>query len=345
MTHAPIGSSSGLLNAVDTRHAPRRLREWLAPVTGLSTSLLLHGAILVAGVLLIREIPRILPTHTEQPAPTGFQINDTPNPLAANPFETGKNPLDTARQSRGMDHGSLEPASGRSAMDEVTGVKQLDASSLAIGTGKNTISGINGIGSYDKGDGIQIGTRTGGDGPISFIPGDPTGGPHASRVVFLCDGTGTMLGLKFDLLRRELASTIGSLKPVQNFNIILFADEGARAMSKTLAPGTPASRRQADEFLRKFSPGGATNPIPGIEMAFSMKPQVIFLLSDGEFDNLVAYSDVIAKIKALNPNKQVKVYTILFGDRDDRAQQTLQTIASENGGTFRFVKPEDLLNR
>ncbi len=344
---APIGNSSGLFQTIESAAHARPKRAWVASVTGFATSLLLHGGILVVGILLLNEVPKLLPRTVEQDHAVGIEISPDNNTQLRNPFENGKGVMpDPSVATRGQLDGGLEQAMNSESFNQALDL-QFTPTSTVIGVGTQQLTGLNTIGTGSNRNGKQLGQLDGvvKDRPISFIQGGPAGGPVASRVVFLCDATGTMTGLKFDLLKKQLNQTVGNLQPVQNFNIVLFADSGATAMNPSLAAGTPQNKRKAADFLQKFAPRGGTNPLPGVEMAFAMKPQVIFLLSDGEFDNLVSYDEVLDKIKTLNTGKNVRVYTILFGDRDPRAEQTLKTIAEDNGGVFRFVTTQDLLGK
>jgi hypothetical protein len=176
-----------------------------------------------------------------------------------------------------------------------------------------------------------------GAGPI-FIDG---GG--ARRIVFICDASGSML-VKFDTLRRELGNTVARLRPVQSFNIVFFQEHDALAFDRGgLVMATPETKLRVANFLADgVVARGETFPIPAIELAFRQKPDLIYLLTDGDFpDNAV----VLAKIRALNATSKVKVNTIAFiseADTDTAFMSLLQTIARENGGIYRCVKSSDL---
>lgn len=340
-TAAPIGSSSGLLDAVDQASLPHTRPAWVATVTGLATSLLIHSSVIALGVLLLHEVPKLMtPTLIEQGVPPVATFEDAVTndfPLASNPSKvTG---IDLLAPSLGVEHGEREfkaagdsPASLLSTELATSNVPGFKPGKDSIGTGPGPV-------------GPQKGHPLG--EPSVFFrdsTGTPPGSmPVASRVVFLCDATGTMTGLKFDLLKQQLIKALPK-KPTTSFNIVFFGQDKTQAIDKSqLLPATPQNRKKAVEFLAKASTGGSTNPLPGLEQAFALKPEVIWLLSDGEFDNLVSYEEVMRTIEKLNKNNEVRVYTILFGDRDERAEKTLKKIAADNGGTFRFVTTEELL--
>jgi hypothetical protein len=94
--------------------------------------------------------------------------------------------------------------------------------------------------------------------------------------------------------------------------------------------------------MEDFSTTGQTDPLPGIRLAFKMQPQLVYFLSDGEFNNLVPYEQVIAEIDKLNKDRKTRINTIQFGKYDKQAEEVLQKIASEHGGSYRFVSEEDL---
>ena len=68
-----------------------------------------------------------------------------------------------------------------------------------------------------------------------------------------------------------------------------------------------------------------------------MKPEVIFLLTDGELDNGV--DDISKDVRQMLVEKNrshVVIHTIAF--ESDEGTATLEAIARENNGTFRFVR-------
>jgi len=161
------------------------------------------------------------------------------------------------------------------------------------------------------------------------------------RIVFLCDASGSMLS-KFDTLKRELSSAIGHLRPECSFNLIFFEEQTLKQMAGVLLPGTNDNKRRADQFMDMVVPRADTNPIPAIEEAFRESPDVIFLLTDGDFPN---NAEVIRRIRELDRDGRVKIHTIAFvgdSDKDTDFMAMLKTIAKMTGGTYRYVRQSDL---
>ena len=167
---------------------------------------------------------------------------------------------------------------------------------------------------------------------------------NAMKVVYLCDSSGSMM-TKFDTLRQELQKAVDGLRPVQAFDVIFFSEDSYIAYDKQLAQAVPENKRRAYEFLEKTTCHGSSDPVPGIRAAFATNPQLIYMLTDGDFPNNQAVIEEIKKLNAARPgNQKVKINTIAFMDRGEEYEKLLKQIADENGGLFKFVTDNDLKN-
>jgi uncharacterized protein with von Willebrand factor type A (vWA) domain len=160
----------------------------------------------------------------------------------------------------------------------------------------------------------------------------------ATRIVFVCDSSGSMM-TKFDSLREELRKAVDGLLPAQSMNIIYISEDAPVVLAKSLLPAEPLNKRKAYDFLVKTAPHGSTDPVPAMRIAFATKPQVIYLLTDGDFPNNRQLQEEIQK---LNKDKAVKIHTIAFIDRGEEYEKLLKSIAEESGGSYRFVAEKDL---
>ena len=225
----------------------------------------------------------------------------------------------------------------------------------------DTIIGVGAAGSTSvQASGQGSGGASDGTGQIApfGVPGGGGGiGPKANfvgisgnarRVVYVCDATGTMLGLKFKLLQKQLYKAIDILKPIQGFNVVFFKGgdsdaEWSNPFAEELVVANPQNKQKVRQFIETFQVvGKGTNPLPALRQAFAQKPQLVYFLTDGEFDNVVGYAQVLAEVRKLNADKSVKVNTIAFMSADEKAEQALQTMARENGGRFVKVSDRDL---
>lgn len=212
-----------------------------------------------------------------------------------------------------------------------------------------------------RGTAVGLGTGTG-DGSGLLAPfGNPGGGAgigprsnflglggNARRIVYVCDASGSMLNM-FDLLRIELRRSIDRLAPVQSFNVIFFQDTGFLAADRTgLMLATPANKQRTYDFLERTFPRGETNPLPALELAFAQKPELVYLLTDGDFSG-PGNDAVVAWCKARTADGKVKINTIAFIPRESRENpqdleyvKALRQIAEDSGGRFRHVTDDEM---
>ncbi|MCC6422972.1 MAG: VWA domain-containing protein [Phycisphaerales bacterium] len=205
------------------------------------------------------------------------------------------------------------------------------------GKGLGDDSGLGGGPGADGGPMAPFGVPGGGQGlgPKSQFMGLSG---NATRIAFVCDASGSMVD-KFDALRIELRRSVEGLKPIQAFGIIFFQEQEAATLDAKLVMATAEHKKQAFEFLDQTTPHGGTEPIHGLKIAFDQGPQLIYLLTDGDFpDN----QKVIDYIRQRNVGGKVKINTIAFVGRGEEYEKVLRQIADENHGSFRYVSDGDL---
>jgi hypothetical protein len=212
----------------------------------------------------------------------------------------------------------------------------LGAKSGGFNRGKGSVGSNAGTGD-SSGALARFGAPGGGKGIGPKSPFMGVSG-NAMKVVYLCDSSGSMMN-KFDTLRQELRKAADGLKPIQAFDIIFFSEDTFVALDKQLMLATPEVKRKAYDFLDKTAPHGSSDPIPGLRAAFSTQPQLIYMLTDGDFPN---NAQLLEEIRKLNKDKKVKINTIAFMDRGEEYEKLLKQIADDNGGLFKFVSDSEL---
>jgi hypothetical protein len=188
-------------------------------------------------------------------------------------------------------------------------------------------------------------------GPADFaIPASDGVGPHghvfgnggnARRIVFVYDGSGSMIG-KAASLKNELMKTIAGLKPIQSFDIVFFQEQGCTPLDNTqLVMGDRANKQHAYKFLDDVRFKGTTDPIPGLKLAFELHPQLIYLVGDGDFADNKAVDETIGR---LNADHKVKINTIGFLNNQAAPKfvKLLEHIAADNSGTYKQLDEADL---
>jgi len=336
-------------------------RPWVQQLLPFTTSVLVHAAILGIGIYVISKIPELVrPVFQEQiiiPDATmaeGAAAGGIPNP------GLGDDPLRKATQDKlenvpASSEGWAEKPSqtlAETMMSGGEGAQQSDISVIGLGaaTGAGHGSGTG------TGSGLAPGAGEGAGIPAPFGPGGGGGGVgpkfmgigaggNVRTIVFICDASGSMMNKRL-ALNNELKKAIDKLRPIQGFNVIFFSKESkADALStQQLMMATPDNKRKAYTYIDNTSFAGTSYVIPGLEIAFRQKPQLIYLLTDGDFENETNEA-VVKKVRDLLKTSPVKINTIAFvggSDKDTAYIDTLSAIARDSGGVFRKVSEDDI---
>ena len=156
---------------------------------------------------------------------------------------------------------------------------------------------------------------------------------RGNKFVFIIDKSGSMSGNRLAAAKKELCSTLQGLKPTDKFMIYFFSD-GAQAMpARAMLAGTPKNIQWATDWVRGRSVAGGTNPTQALSWCFNLRPDTVWLLTDGQF----ADGPALDAIAAGNRQLKARINTLAFHDKG--GADILQRIARENDGTYRFVKP------
>ena len=167
--------------------------------------------------------------------------------------------------------------------------------------------------------------------------------PHIGplkKFVFVIDHSASMTET-FPLAKKELIHWIRQLRPNQAFWITFFSsgptlDLPTPAENQVIM-ATEVNKKQAFDFIDNVVAVGRTDPTEALRKAFDRQPDLIYILTNGEFDPSIA-----TLIKKLNPNKVVTINTICLVY--PKGEPLLKKIATENAGSYRLVSEEQILN-
>ncbi len=193
------------------------------------------------------------------------------------------------------------------------------------------VIGVGG-GGFEPGGIAGIGDSRGPGGADFFgVPG------VAGKIVFVVDRSGSMTD-SIMYVKHELKRSIGKLKPNQQFFVIFYSSGPPQMMPvRRLLWATEANRQMAYEFIDNIVPISQTDPDDALTEAFKLKPELIYLLTDGEFDK-----KTIGHIDRLNRGRKVTVNTICFLYDQPVAERILMEIAGRNNGEYKYVGQDDL---
>jgi len=163
------------------------------------------------------------------------------------------------------------------------------------------------------------------------------------RFVYVLDVSASMAsGERLTRASAEIMRSIDQLDQKQQFYVILFADRtwqmlGQRASESKMLDATEANKQRLAEWLASPPTGKFTDPRKAMKLALSLNPSAVFLLSDGDFvgdDRRSIAENTEYRIQYWN-QAGVPIHTIAF--EDPRGSETLEQIASDSDGTFRFI--------
>ncbi len=210
------------------------------------------------------------------------------------------------------------------SMDAMTSSPRDELRILGIGTG-----------------GGDLGERSfamplGGGGPDFFGLGGQARG--ARKIVYVVDRSGSMLNT-FGGVVKELKESIGALRRTQRFHVIFF-NSGAALENppRRMVSAIQAHKRAAFQFFDTITPMGDTDPRPAMRRAFAVEPDLIYFLTDGEFD---AHAESMFKmLEKMNRRRQVRIFTIAYVEQQGAA--VLERMAREHNGEYRFVSEDEI---
>ena len=193
---------------------------------------------------------------------------------------------------------------------------------IGVGGGGQELGGMAGFG-YGRG---------GGSGGAEFFG---VGGV-AKKIVYVVDHSGSMTD-SIMYVKYELKRSIRMLRPNQSFHVIFYSSGPALEMpARKLVPATEANKLAAYEFIDSIVPVGQTDPSDALNKAFQNDPELIYLLTDGEFEKKIV--DLIDRLNARKD--KVTVHTLCFIYTG--GEPILQEIAKHNNGTYKYIGENDL---
>ena len=337
-----------------------QLSFWQHPfvqnVMPLLTSLVLHAAIIVIAVTSYKVVQAVKATVKDQINVAESTVNEGPEGGIPHPGLGGDTTRDAAQDkfldvppnSQGINDKpgkDLATAlSGGGSGDSGDSVIGVAINGAGMGSGKGTGAG--------RGDGTGNGGGDGGPLAIFGMPGGGGGiGPktsfggipdHANKIVYVLDATGSMSSA-FDSLKVQLRATISGLRPPQSFNIIFINDKNPPPLAPALLFTTPENKRKADDYVDTFAARGGTEPLPALEKAFAMQPDLIYLLIDpSDFPDKPKILEMMNK---QNAKAKIKLNIIAFEGKDPENEKFLKDLAAQSGGVYKYVNQQDLMNQ
>ncbi len=150
--------------------------------------------------------------------------------------------------------------------------------------------------------------------------------------IYVVDCSGSMLDdNRLVRAKGELRRSVVNLQLPQRFQIIFYNDRPLPIMGELPHSADLTAKTRMNHWLSLIEPDGGTDPRGALGMALALRPDAIFLLSDGEFPE-----GTVAAIARKNPRK-VPIHCVdLSGGA---AGDQLQRIARDSGGQYAARPP------
>lgn len=135
---------------------------------------------------------------------------------------------------------------------------------------------------------------------------------------------------KVEEAKREVAGAIEGLHDEQHFGIVYFEDT-PHLWKDELVLADEEMRETAAKFVKKVEGGGGTGIKQAVELAFTLQPETVVLVTDGEPTD-AAPEEILQRLAELNPDGAVIVHSVGVGDDHDR--DFMRAVAERNGGEY-----------
>lgn len=177
---------------------------------------------------------------------------------------------------------------------------------------------------------------------------------RSNRVVFVCDLSGSMAGLKLETLKRELISAVATINKPGGFNLVFFSKD-VEPVWPRLALGVPRMKKKAAERVAQLVANGGTDVWGGLELALQdREADTIVLLTDGQ-PSQGRYrepADILRQTRRLNRSRRMQIHTIFVHTPEDAyplprvvngldesaAREFLERLAAHNQGLHKFAR-------
>lgn len=157
--------------------------------------------------------------------------------------------------------------------------------------------------------------------------------------IFIVDVSGSMYGYPLDISKKLLKDLIGSLRPTDTFNVLLFAG-GNSVLSEHALPATQENITRAITVIERQQGGGGTELLPALKQALALPrsenvSRSVIIATDG-------YVSVEAEVFDLIRNNLGNANVFAFGIGTSVNRHLIEGMARAGmGEPFVITKPDE----
>ncbi|TWT83605.1 hypothetical protein CA13_50720 [Planctomycetes bacterium CA13] len=213
---------------------------------------------------------------------------------------------------------------------ELLSVTPLPELAASFDTSDLMLSGL-GKGNQGLGESLEMNSGT----MASFFGTKSRG----NRIVFVVDSSCSMVQGRMHTTLIEIVRSVSQMTQKQSFSVILFSDQVYPMFFPSsideMLPATAENKQKLAMWLNTIELCIGGQMVEAIEMAATLRPHVVYVLSDG--------GPSIKAIETLKEENQWRfvINTLGMTVRDEEAQQRLVSLAKTFGGVYRpvYVNP------
>ena len=159
----------------------------------------------------------------------------------------------------------------------------------------------------------------------------------AASVVYAIDCSGSMaMHDSLDVAKRELLQSVDRLSPQTQFGVLVYNLETTILTDADARPGlmdpTKANRASVKSQLAKIDPLGGTDHMTALRAALTMKPEVVYFLTDAE---LMTNTDVDEILREVG-SSSIQAIEFGFGEAPGE-KHPLTRLAAATGGSYVYT--------
>lgn len=310
------------LAAADPR---RRAGKLLIPTWLLS--ILFHASILAALLITIPRIARGLPVKDDSDArEVGIILKSEHDSevVYQNPEQT-YHESPQAKETPDPEFDKVQPESP--GMKGDTPLPHLETPLVSIAGGASSADGTN----LPKIASAPSGAMS----KTTFWKVEATG----TSFVFVIDRSASMSHRgTLELAKQELYQAIDQLEEKSKFQVVFYNTEAFMIPlgDGKLVEATQINKSRAKKEISKILPEGGTNHVKPLVLAFSLKPEVVYYLTDAD---MLSDEDV-NKLTAMNRQARIPatVFSIEFGNGPNlSSNKPLRRLSADNDGTYSYL--------
>lgn len=161
--------------------------------------------------------------------------------------------------------------------------------------------------------------------------------------VFVIDRSASMSSRgALDLAKTQLFQSLEQLNPESTFQVIFYNTESFMLSmgDGSLIEASQIHRSRARKEIERVTPEGGTNHVKPLALAFSLRPEVIYYLTDAD---MLSDEDV-ADLTRMNrkASRPATVFAIEFGNGPNLSRnKPLRRLAADNDGTYTYLNVLD----